>query len=451
MPQATIPEVELKQAIHTRRLVCYDVSKNNKKFWTGYALPDGRYVTEYGIVDITSSQSAPKSLGVDFATEKCDKDAKKKLNYKGDKAPYKELKILAGTSGSKRADGGSKVPQHDLVRVATEQIDTNTPDVIELIKFLVHENRHTILHNTTMSYDESAGTFSTPLGIVTPDAILDARGLLNIIAPFVTKKDYTNPALLRAVNDYLMNVPQNVGTKLDVRGLFPDSSALQRQNGILDALDASVQAVMNTPKGGKKKKSKQADEQVFQVKLHRLDDGKTMDRMRKLYHSTRKDMHVCSHLEVKSVYEVDIAKAREAFKKDGEKIGNIVEAWHGTAHSNVISILRQGLVVPPESSPHVTGRMYGPGAYGAIDSTKSLNYAYGYWSGTRNDRCFMFRMQMAMGKHHVPTGSMGHRPSGYDSIWAKAGRSGVRNDELIVPRPSQTNLLWLLEFTPGGR
>jgi len=444
-----VADSDLKQAVHVRRLVCYDVSKNNKKFWNGYVLSDGTYVTEYGIVGVTNSQSSPKTLGVDGATSKCDKDAQKKMNYKGEKAPYKELDLVAAPSGS-AASKKSAVQQQDLVRVATEQIDSNSPDVVDLIKFLVRSNRHTILNNTTMTYDEGAGSFSTPLGIVTTAAITEARQLLNVIAGFITKNVYDNPKLLTAINNYLMNVPQNVGTKLDVRRLFPNASALQKQNGILDALDASVQAVMSAPASNGKTK-KVAEQKVFAVKLHRRDDGKTMDRIRRLYHSTRKDMHVCAHLDVKSVYSVEIESAAKAFENDGNKVGNIVEAWHGTLHSNVLSILRQGLVVPPASSPHVTGRMYGAGAYGAIDSTKSLNYAYGYWSGNRNDRCFMFRMQMAMGKAYIPNGSTSYRPSGYDSIWAKASRSGVMNDELIVPRTSQTNLLWLLEFTPNGK
>jgi len=36
--------------------------------------------------------------------------------------------------------------------------------------------------------------------------------------------------------------------------------------------------------------------------------------------------------------------------------------------------------------------------------------------------------------------------NGFDSCWAKAGQSGVRNDEQIVYRTSQTNIRYLIEF-----
>ena len=36
-PTTQMSEVDLKnQAIHVRRLVCYDVVANNKKWWTGW-------------------------------------------------------------------------------------------------------------------------------------------------------------------------------------------------------------------------------------------------------------------------------------------------------------------------------------------------------------------------------------------------------------------------------
>ena len=290
------------------------------------------------------------------------------------------------------------------------------------------------------------------MGIVTPEAVLKARGLLNTIGDCVANKDWDSNKMQDAANNYMMAVPQHVGHKFVIQHVFPDSAALQRQNGILDALDASILSLQTQPKT-KKKTTKKAEPEkaIFSVKLELIEDDKVIDRMRKLYRRTRKDMHVCKHLDIKRVFSVSIEVAEAAFEKDGKKVGNLVEAWHGTNHANILSILKGGMVVPPSGSAHVTGRMFNDGVYGAIDSTKSLNYAYGYWDGSRNERCFMFRMDMAMGKYFVPTGWGARRPSGYDSIWAKASKSGVRNDELIVPRASQVSLKWLMEFTPNGR
>ena len=115
-------------------------------------------------------------------------------------------------------------------------------------------------------------------------------------------------------------------------------------------------------------------------------------------------MHACQHLDVKTVYSVDINTVRQAFELDGAKMDNIWELWHGTRVSNLLSILKGGLVIPPASSSHVTGRMFGNGAYASDQSTKALNYAFGAWdSRAKDNNCFMFLLDMAMGNYYVPT------------------------------------------------
>ena len=41
--------------------------------------------------------------------------------------------------------------------------------------------------------------------------------------------------------------------------------------------------------------------------------------------------------------------------------------------------------VPPANASHCTGRMFGNGVYFSDQSTKALNYAYGYWGGGDRD------------------------------------------------------------------
>jgi poly [ADP-ribose] polymerase len=147
------------------------------------------------------------------------------------------------------------------------------------------------------------------------------------------------------------------------------------------------------------------------------------------------------------IYDVEIAVMNNSFGKQGKTIGNIRELWHGTRIGNVLSILKSGFVIPPSNAPHVTGRLYGNGAYFSDSSTKSLNYSYGYWSGTRNNHCFMFLCDVAMGKTYTPSGSYGLFPqAGYDSTFAKGGSSGVINNEMIVYKTHQINPKYLLEF-----
>ena len=132
----------------------------------------------------------------------------------------------------------------------------------------------------------------------------------------------------------------------------------------------------------------------------------------------------------------------------GKKVGNIRELWHGTQASNVLSILAKGMMIPPSSSSHCTGRMYGDGLYFSDQSTKSLNYAAGYWGGSSSSTCFMFLADVAMGKEYLPRMAFGGScPQGYNSTFARAGQSGVMNNEMIVYRTNQANITRLVEFS----
>lgn len=86
--------------------------------------------------------------------------------------------------------------------------------------------------------------------------------------------------------------------------------------------------------------------------------------------------------------------------------------------------------------------------YFSDQSSKSLNYSVGYWGrdGVDNGSVFMLNASVAMGKAHTPTRPINARPSGYDSIYAKGGQSGVMNNEMIVPHLDQFRLDFLCEF-----
>jgi poly [ADP-ribose] polymerase len=109
--------------------------------------------------------------------------------------------------------------------------------------------------------------------------------------------------------------------------------------------------------------------------------------------------------------------------------------------------LKNGYIIPKASgSIAITGRMFGDGIYFSDQSTKSLNYASGYWGGGRSQRCFMIFNDVAMGREHIPRSSIRSIPRGYDSCFAKAGQSGVMNNEMIVYRTSQVKPTFLCEF-----
>jgi poly [ADP-ribose] polymerase len=129
--------------------------------------------------------------------------------------------------------------------------------------------------------------------------------------------------------------------------------------------------------------------------------------------------------------------------------------WHGTRSANVVGITKKGLMVRPAGAVH-TGSMFGDGKYFAWQSTKSLNYTDGgYWTGgrTRSNSRFMFLLDVALGHMHLAPRShfYGGPPKGYHSVYGKANRSGVANDEMITydfsQDQTQSRIRFLLEIT----
>ena len=92
--------------------------------------------------------------------------------------------------------------------------------------------------------------------------------------------------------------------------------------------------------------------------------------------------------------------------------------------------------------------MFADGIYFSDQSSKSLNYAMGYWdSGAKATNCFMFLNKVAMGNYQVPARSTSKFPDrGYDSYYAQPGKSGILNNEMIVFRSTQINPEYLVEF-----
>lgn len=424
---------------HSRHLKA-DHKKNNNKFWYITMYEDNSVTTEYGRVG-----NNPQSSTKNFLSEHSAKNHFDKMVRSKEKKGYRKVDVVEETVTTKIS------PNASLKEVAKSQIQTDSPETVKLVEYLAEKNVHTILNNTTMSFNKQSGLFETPCGIVTRATITKARDVLVKISDVLAKDDKT---LLRTdsygehLNDYLMLIPQKIGTKFNPETLYRNLDDIKKQNDILDSLGASIDMVEKD----KNAAIQQATEdekvpQIFSVKLELDDSGTTYDKLNKLYTGTKQSMHSCSHLKIKKIYVVEIKTMAEAFEKEGRPLGSVWELWHGTRVSNLLSILKVGLIVPPSNASHVCGRMFGNGVYFSDQSTKALNYAHGYWGGSRDDNCFMFLADVAMGKYCVPKSSGRNYPlPGYDSTYAQGNKSGVMNNEMIVPKVSQCNLKYLVQF-----
>lgn len=438
-------DAELNAATEVERLIMYNVDANAAKYWNGYCLANGDFYCEYGRVqDAKGDCRHDYYTRADLKGKSCSSHLSTKVSEKLRKG-YTRQKI-AGAVGTPVTQSRSNVNASSLKQIAVSQIKGDS-ETQKLVSWLAEVNVHNITHNTTIKYNAATGSFTTPLGThVSPDGLFDARHLLTQLSPYIRRRDWSDYNYKQLLGEYLQIIPQDVGRG---RGwhetFFSASDSIQKQNDIIDALEAALTSSASTIDGNKADAN---TETVFNVELGVVSDTKIIDAIKKKYRSEKGNHYDVQSYDVRKVWTVHITIVREAFQKHGKQLGNIKQLWHGTKASNLLSILKSGLVIPRSSDPHVCGRMFGDGLYFSDQSTKSIRYATGAWTSYgRTDRVFMFICDVAMGKEYTPPGPTSSLPpKGYDSYFAKASRSGVANNEMIVPNTYQADLVYLVEF-----
>lgn len=425
------------------RMNYFDPDENSNKVWIGIAYSDGSFETRFGRVrDEANLATSGKKFPTQAAAEnELERKRREKLR-KG----YKDTVVLDNHVEVTMQRG----KKDHLAQIAADQIEGAAGDTVtsELIKYLVDVNIHHITHSTNIKYNAKTGAFSTPLGILTPDAISTARDLLGELRRLDGLKRKQRAKRASVVRDYFQLVPKDFGVRIPpAETLIATEEQFQEEAAILDALESAL--AKDTPAEVKKK--------LFECRLvkvpHYTDEGReTFRRVSGLYFKTRNVNHhpAAAGLQMTRLYEVEIVEMKRKFEATAKKLGNVRDdLWHGTRASNLLSILRAGLVIPPANAAHCTGRMFGNGIYTSLQSTKALNYATDFWnrSGARNQRTFMFLCDVALGKVYRSGNSPRTYPvRGTNTTWVEPGRGGVLNHECIVYDTSQVNLRYLAEF-----
>lgn len=414
-----------------------DFQTNSNKFWRIQQFDNHSVVTRYGRVG-GSEASTEKQFDSERNAEKFfNRKVKEKSLVKKHRDAYTEIDVLSAASRQEISSGA-------LTEIAAREIDVDCETTRDLIRWLSRVNIHRILQSTTMTYEQDSGMFRTPLGVVGKSQVDRARVLLNEISPYVEHKRYDDAGLKKLASEYLRLIPQDLGgtqVKIKVDRIFTEAN-LKQQADILDALDASIVSVSTAPQ------DRSTKGRTFDLKLHVVDDAQQIDEVQKKFNHTKQKQHVSHAFDFTKLYAVDIPSMRDAWEGDGAKLDNRMRLWHGTKVSNLLSIFKIGLIVPPSTASHVCGRAFADGIYFSNQSTKSLNYAAGAWGGgDQGNRIFMFLADVGLGKYYVPPHSISKFPVDHDSIWAQAGKSGVINDEIVIPKPSRCNLVYLVEFS----
>lgn len=401
-------------------------SKNNSnKFHKWEKQPNGDYLHTYGRVG---------DPGVSHTVSASKMQAKMKDALRNG---YKEVNI----AGSEPVTSAPK--SSATAKTAVEEIAKGDPVITKLVEFLSAQNVHNISQSTTLKYDAASGLFSTPLGIVSQDSIDEAREVLARAQKIVDDKHWASTVNEKNKNaiaaDFMMLIPTDIGRdRPTFDRMFPDLDAIQKQNDILESLEGSLAMAA---KQVVSKKTKVVTPRVWDITLRKMDDKAEIERIRTKFRKTHESGR--SHFDVRNVYDVTINHMKKSFDAVGRKLGNIEEMWHGTSVGNVLSIFAKGLIIPSQCS---NGRNFGNGVYASRQSHKSLQYAGTFRSATRSS-CYMFLVEVAMGKNFIPKSHVRNPPAGYDSMDVVPGSAGGwPHHEAIVYKTAQTNVVRLIEF-----
>lgn len=406
------------------QLIKSDGEVNSNKFWRAKHLGNS-CLCEWGRVGATGQSKTFHFSSSEETQRYIDKKKREKI-----KEGYTELQTIEGVSTSSPLN---------LKETARREIKSD-PESIKLIDELVAWNIHNITSNSSLTVTSNGIQLPSGLGILSVAAITEARGLLKEISSGAAKsKAKRDAADKKKVEKYLMLCPQVVDRSRGWIDTFLTSkSEFDAQESLLDSLEAAVSTAQVTTDG----------KPTFETELSLLGKGAELDRVTALFNASRQSVHDAYRFKIGRVFSVRVGP--QALAYDGCMLHNEKELWHGTGIGNLLSILKCGLIIPKTPSH---GRAYGDGIYFSDQTTKSLNYAGGYWNGSRQNRAFMFLAKVKMGKEYIPGGygSHGYYGSnlpapGYDSTFAKAGDSGVGNNEMIVYRLQQCKLTHLCEF-----
>jgi poly [ADP-ribose] polymerase len=354
----------------------------------------------------------------------------------------------------------------DVAHKVLRSDNTKADPVLEsLIDRLVAANRHDIMQASGgMIKVNTSGVITTPLGLVNLESLEQASKILKII------RRAKNDQKVNLIEEYLTLVPQKVPSQRGWEESFLSSKEeIQKQKDFVSQLADSIKWHEAEVETQKKAASGEIDlaekyKDLFAFKLSILDSkGSEFKRINKMFESSknRHHSHTARSLKLKRVFQLNSDVIEAKYSEALRNVGNEKTLWHGTQAFNVLSILRQGLIVPPlrGTSYVTTGRMFGDGVYFSDQSTKSLGYANGgYWNnGVADGNCFMFLSDVAMGREFKPSyfnneslnkAHYGHDRFGkkFNSINVKGGTCNVMNNEMIVWDTDQIKLKYLCEF-----
>ena len=479
-------QVNVVESVQRWTLNFTDIVNNNNKFYNLEIVKDDKgkmyLYTVYGRV----GASGAKEYRVCGDQTEAEKEATSIIKSKTKKG-YVEVKLAKVDIGSDA--GKAKVD----TSISVESLKKMGATVIEqdVVPSKLHNQVQDLVRTwfgVTQEFVElNLDTKKCPLGQLSIDQIDLAKKILDEARTQVHLKKPDTQELNKLTSQYYSNIPHVLGHRINADVLrFDDDAKIDRAFDILDVFaDAkNVQAVIS------KKSAIDNQYATLNANIEWVDPNdpifKWLDAM---LHGTRASNHSgLGKLKTHKVFKVSRNNEDKYFLKVAEEIAkecgkyspsetytefvrkrpdipkdlqelykkaNVCPGWHGTRRANMIGITTKGLLIRPSGVIHA-GSMYGDGIYWATNSTKSINYCDvrgSYWAAGTNKTAYLFLGDVAFGNYKYADGSHMYTKTNIKpnhSVFARAERSGVLNDEIITYTPSgqsqQHALRYIIEF-----
>lgn len=478
--------VVVKDVTERHTLNFTDIVKNNNKFYnleiqetnqgwfiyTNYGRVGGTIIKEYR--PCTSKSQA------ELESEKILKSKKKK--------GYVEVKLVQASVGSEI--GKSKLEKSQVSQEDLDKIGVKVSEVKESSK--LHPQVSALVRTwfgVTADFVElNLDTKKCPLGQLSADAIIKGKDILDEARKIVHSKSVDVNELNRLTSAYYSNIPHNFGYRrinadvlrfdaddkidkaFDILDVFANAKDVEKVISKKSAVDSQyatlhadlewvdpedptwkwVDAMVHKTRAGN-------HHFLGKLKTHKIFKVSRHNEEKMMLEAAEQIARTCGKFEPSNVYASLVRERPDVPKElqDLYKKANVLPGWHGTRRANMIGITTKGLLIRPSGVVHA-GSMYGDGIYWATQSTKSINYCDvrgSYWAQGNNKTAYLFLADVAYGNY-----KLANRASFYTkksiapahSVFARGGRSGVINDEIITYTPSgrgqQHCLRYIIEF-----
>lgn len=428
-----------------------DPSKNEYRLFSHYGRLSGDVVSG-GVFELREGYTNLQSAEKDFNSIVKKKENGKTVKKNGEtyREKYSKIDIVSSNVGSNNVRNKNNLIVKNKIK--TDIFNIFGKKEQSILKMLEEENIHDITSSTSITFDK--GGLQTPLGPLTYNHISKAKTVLTAINDELNSNIINDKILKDLNNNYLSLVPRFLGRNINNDSLILNGNKVLQEFDLINQMETAL----------KMSELKETDNNENSIGFNiSIAPKKIQEEIIRQVNATRRHSNFNSN-KVKCVYQIENFEERKRYEeysdiilKDKDKYQSEhrlnyqeVDLFHGSKNSNILSILMNGIYIPPKNSKIVTARMFGNGVYGADVSTKSLNYSVGNWNrngiNNRYKSFFCLLCRFSLGRVYEASRALYNGvPTGYNSIYAEGGYD-LANNEYIVKDNKQTTINYLIEF-----